>query len=167
LGFYAGTRPGDRGRFVRKIHRWPDYKLEQTHDYIQWQFPLAERSGFSPEAPILDAKTIREFRSRLELRRNVQTSFGDCYGMQIQEAGQLRVTRAVSFAGRSENWLTPANHNHLRITKILKSLRLLGLEAETAAFFECLANIYRLESAKTSPRISGETLTFWQAAAHG
>jgi len=49
LGFYAGTRPDDRGRFLREIHRWPDYKLEQTHDYIQWLFPLAERSGFSPE----------------------------------------------------------------------------------------------------------------------
>jgi hypothetical protein len=73
LGFYTGTRPDDRGRFLREILRWPDYKLEQTHDYIQWLFPLAERSALNPEAPILDAKTIREFRSRLELLRNVQT----------------------------------------------------------------------------------------------
>jgi hypothetical protein len=170
LGFYAGTRHDDRGRFLREIHRWPDHKLEQTHDYIQWLFPLAERSGFNPEAPILDTKTIREFRSRLELRRNVQSSFRRMlafYGMESQEAGELRVTRSVSFAERSENWLTPSNHNHLRITRILKSLRLLGLEAEAAAFFECLANIYRLESAKATPRISEETFTYWQAAAHG
>ena len=170
LGFYAGTRHDDRGRFLREIHRWPDHKLEQTHDYIQWLFPLAERSGFNPEAPILDTKTIREFRSRLELRRNVQSSFRRMlafYGMESQEAGELRVTRSVSFAERSENWLTPANDNHLRITRILKSLRLLGLEAEAAAFFECLANIYRLESAKATPRISEETFTYWQAAAHG
>jgi hypothetical protein len=85
----------------------------------------------------------------------------------IQEAGELRVTRAVSFAERSENWLTPSNHNHLRITRIPKSLRLLGLETEAIAFFECLANIYRLESAKATPRISEETFTFWLAAARG
>jgi hypothetical protein len=170
LGFYAGTRPDDRGRFLREVHRWPDYKSEQTHDYIQWLFPLAERSGFNPEAPILDAKIIREFRSQLELLRNVQTSFRRMlafYGMGIQEAGQLRVTRAVSFAERCENWLTPSNHNHLGITRILKSLRLLGLEAEAIAFFECLADIYRMESAKATPGISEETFTFWQAAAHG
>jgi hypothetical protein len=116
LGFYAGTRPDDRGRFLREIHRWPDYKLEQTHDYIQWLFPLAERSGFNPEAPILDVKTIREFRSRLELLRNVQTSF----------------RRMLAFYG-----------------------------------MECLADIYRTESAKAAPGIPEGTFTFWQAAAHG
>ncbi len=118
----------------------------------------------------MDAKTIREFRLRLELLRNMQTSFRRMlafYGMEIQEADQLRVARAVSFAERSQNWLTPSNHNHLRITRILKSLRLLGLEAEAIAFFECLADIYRVESAKQAPGISDETFSFWQAAAHG
>ena len=170
LSFYAGNKPDDRGRFLRAIRQWPDDKLEQSHDYIQWLFPLAEQSGFNAEAPILDAKTIREFRSRPELLRNVQTSFRRMlafYGMEIQEAGELRVTRAASFTERSENWLTPSNHNHLRITRILKSLRLLGLEAEAIAFFDYLADIYRLESAKATPRISEETFTFWQAAAHG
>jgi Opioid growth factor receptor (OGFr) conserved region len=170
LSFYAGNKPDDRGRFLRAIRQWSDDELEQTHDYIQWLFPLAERSGFNAEAPILDAKTIREFRSRLELLGNVQTSFRRLlafYGMENQEAGQLRVTRAVSFAERSKNWITPSNHNHLRITRMLKSLRLLGLEAEAAAFFDCLADIYRVESAKATPGISGETFAFWQAAAGG
>ena len=166
--FYAGIRPDDRGRFLRDILRWPDHELESTHDYIQWLFPLAERSGFNPEAPILPEKALREFRSQPELRRNVQASFRRMlafYGMEIQEASALTVTRTFFFADRAENWIKPSNHNHLRITRILKSLRLLGLEAEAAAFFECLANIYRLESAKTTPRISEETFAFWQAAA--
>jgi len=46
-------------------------------------------------------------------------------------------------------------------------VRLLGLEAEAVAFFECLADIYRMESAKATPGISEETFTFWQAVAHG
>jgi len=49
------------------------------------------------------------------------------------------VLRAPFFAERAKNWVTPGNHNHLRITRVLKSLRLLGLEPETAGFFECLA----------------------------
>jgi Opioid growth factor receptor (OGFr) conserved region len=170
VSFDAGTRPDDRGRLLREIHGWPEYRLEQTHDYIQWLFPVADRSGFNPEAPILDAKTIREFRSRPELRRNLQASFRRMlafYGMDIQESGGLTVTRAFSFAERSKRWVTPYNHNHLRITRILKSLRLLGLEPEATAFFTCLADIYRVELAKAGPGISDETFTFWKAAAHG
>jgi len=41
---------------------------------------------------------------------------------------------------------------------ILKSLRLLGLEAEAAAFFDCLAAMYCVESATETPGISEETL---------
>lgn len=137
LGFYAGTRPDDRGSLLREIHRWPDYKLEQTHDYIQWLFPLAERSGFSPEAADLG----REDHSRVSVAARTPPQPADVfrrilafYGMEIREAGQFRVTRAVSFAERSGNWITTSNHNHLRITRILKSLRLLGLEAEAVAF---------------------------------
>jgi Opioid growth factor receptor (OGFr) conserved region len=115
----------------------------------------------------LGATTIREFRSQPELRRNVQASFRRMlafYGMAIQESTALTVTRAFFFADRSKNWISPSNHNHLRITRILKSLRLLGLEAEAAAFFDCLADIYRVESATETPGISEETFEFWQAA---
>ena len=167
VGFYAGTRPDDRGRFLREMLRWPDYKLEETHHYIQWLFPLAERSGFNPEAPILDANTIHEFRSRPELRRHVQASFRRMlafYGMEIREAVVLTVTRAVFFAERSEKSITPSNNNHLRITRILKSLRLLGLESEATAFFDCLTDVYFVELAQFTPGISDETFGFWRAA---
>jgi Opioid growth factor receptor (OGFr) conserved region len=118
LRFYAGTLPDDRGRLLRGILHWSDDELERTHDYIQWFFPLAERSGFNVGAPILDAKAISEFRSRPELRRNVQASFRRMvafYGLEANEMGTLTVTRAVSFAERSKNWMTYSNHNHLRI----------------------------------------------------
>jgi hypothetical protein len=62
------------------------------------------------------------------------------------------------------NWISPGNHNHLRITRILKSLLILGLEEEARAFCECLKDIYRAESAKSSPGISEVTVSFWQRA---
>ncbi len=86
------------------------------------------------------------------------------YGLEIVESCPLTVRRAPSFAVRTENWLTANNHNHLRITRILKSMRTLGLETEATAFFNCLVDIYREESAKDFPGISEETLRFWQAA---
>ena len=89
------------------------------------------------------------------------------YSLEANEMGTLTLTRAAFFVERAKNWLTPSNHNHLRITRILKSLLLLGLEAEATAFFTCLADIYRVELGKAGSGISDETFTFWKAAAHG
>lgn len=168
LAFYSGAGPDSRGRLLREIQNWSDDKLERTHDYIQWLFPLDEPSGFNVEAPVLDANTIHEFGSRIELRRNFRVSFLrmlSFYGMELLHSHPPKVVRAASFAERSRNWITPSNHNHLRITRILKSLKLLGLEAESAAFFESLVEIHREEGAKADPGISEESFGFWESAA--
>jgi hypothetical protein len=111
------------------MQNWSDEDLERTHDYIQWMFPLAEPSGFNVDAPILDAGAISRFQSEPSLRGHLQTSLIrmlSFYGLEIHGTIPLSVTRAPNFAERAENWLTPSNHNHLRITRILKSLKLLG-----------------------------------------
>jgi hypothetical protein len=167
LHFYTGTAPDDRGRYLSEILKWSDDELERVHDYIQWLFPLIERSGFNPSAPVLDTQTIQEFRSRPDLKRNMRASFLRMlafYGLEIVESGPPTVKRSTIFTMRSENWLTRSNHNHLRITRILKSMRTLGLGTQATALFECLACIYREETAKDFPGISDETFRFWQAA---
>jgi hypothetical protein len=87
------------------------------------------------------------------------------YGFELVEDDPLRVVPSESFPEQSTNWLELSNHNHLRITRILKSLRLLGLEEESAAFFRCLAGLYGKESATAAPRISEETFHYWRSAA--
>jgi hypothetical protein len=160
--FYAGEQPDDRGRFLRDIHCWPDDRLEAVHDYVQWLFPLLEPSAFNPDAPVLDAATIAEFRARPELQVNLRASFLRMlrfYGLHW-EAG--RVTPAPGFEARSATWLSPSNHNHLRITRILLSLRLLGLGAEALAFYEFLAGLYHREQGAITPA----SFRFWTSAAH-
>jgi hypothetical protein len=83
------------------------------------------------------------------------------YGLELSEG---RVRRAASFGQKSANWLRPNNHNHLRITRILKCLRLLGREEESRAFFDCLADIYASERRKPRPAITERTFEFWQHA---
>jgi hypothetical protein len=168
VDFYTGSRPDQRGRYLGEVLQWSDDELECVHDYIQWLFPLPERSGFNASAPVLDEPTIREFRSRHDLHRNLRASLLRMlafYGLEIVDH-PAAVRPAASFTERSENWLTANNHNHLRITRILKSLRILGLETEVTAFFDCLAAIYREESTKAFPGISEETIRFWHSAAH-
>lgn len=45
----------------------------------------------------------------------------------------------------------------LRATRVIKSLRLLGLDAEAAAFYKCLEGF--------QARVSGNTFEYWRAAA--
>ena len=168
IRFYEGVVPDDRGRSLQQIWRWSDEKLERVHDYIQWLFPLPEPSSFNPEAPTLDQQAIREFRARAELRANMRSSFMRMlvfYGFKLIEEDPLRVVPSESFIERSRNWLRLSNHNHLRITRILRSLRLVGLEEEAVALSRCLAALSEKESSSPEPRISEETFGYWRAAA--
>ena len=53
VAFYRGEMPDSQGRRLADIQAWDDERLEIVHDYIQWLFPLPERSAFNPKAPLL------------------------------------------------------------------------------------------------------------------
>jgi hypothetical protein len=167
IGFYSGTQPDHRGRFLHEIQEWPDDQLESVHDYIQWLFPLPERSGFNMAAPVLNRESIQEFRRRPELQEKLRVSFlrmMNFYGFEVRSGKHITVTRAPNFAAKATGWLSLDNHNHLRITRILRCLRLLGLEADAKAFFDCLSEIYEDEQKKPMPAISDETMLYWREA---
>ena len=160
LGFYSGTGSDDRGRRLEEIWRFSHDELEDIHDYIQWLFPLAERSAFNPGAPVLDDATIERFRADETLRRNVERSLDvmlDFYGFARDEN---RIVQSPAFAERAANWLTPGNHNFLRLTRILKSLTLLGLEERAAQLLERLESVY----ASNQQVIGQRTISFWRRA---
>jgi hypothetical protein len=167
IGFYNGTEPDHRGRYLREIQEWPDEQLESVHDYIQWLFPLTEPSGFNAAAPVLTRESIQEFRSRPDLQESLRVSFlrlMNFYGFEVLSIKPIKVDRAPNFAAKATGWLSAGNHNHLRITRILRCLSVLGLEAEATAFLECLAEIYEDEQNKPLPAISDETILYWREA---
>jgi hypothetical protein len=160
ITFYGGKGTDDRGRRIDEIWRFSHEELESVHDYIQWLFPLAERSVFNPGAPLLDDDTIAHFRDDATLRKNLERSLRvmlDFYGLAI--AGH-EILRVPTFGARSRNWLTPHNHNFLRLTRILKSLSLLGLLDRATQLLACLEEIARLRAGV----ISDETLRYWREA---
>jgi Opioid growth factor receptor (OGFr) conserved region len=167
IGFYSGTQPDHRGRFLGEIQGSPDAQLESVHDYIQWLFPLPERSRFNVAAPVLTDESIHEFRTRPELQENLRASFlrmMNFYGFEARLEEPITVTRGPNFAAKTAGWLSPGDHNHLRITRILRCLTVLGLEAEAKAFFDCLSEIYEDEQNKPLPAISDETMLYWKEA---
>jgi hypothetical protein len=58
-------------------------------------------------------------------------------------------------------WIRPHNHNHLRLTRIIRSLKLLGLPKDAHALMLCLEDIHRVEGRDI---ISEETLKHWRQA---
>ncbi|HZD75673.1 MAG TPA: opioid growth factor receptor-related protein [Acidobacteriaceae bacterium] len=162
--FFAGGGDDD-GRSFDEILGWEDARLEMVHDYIQWIFPLPERSGANPWAPVLDAATIATFRGDSEMQGRLHMAFLRMlafYGFVLEGDA---VVEGQRFAVASRNWLHAGNHNHLRLTRMLRSLRVLGLERDAAALWEALRGLYERESAAGRRTITAETFAFWRQAA--
>jgi hypothetical protein len=160
--FYAGAAPDARGRMLAQIWAWDDDALERVHDYIQWLFPLPEPSRFNDGAPLLSAADIAAFAARAELSDNLRRSLRRMlafYGFTLGEGP--RVAPAADFAAQAANWLTPLNHNFLRLTRIPRALSLLGLGNEARALLAALEAVYRSGGAAA---IGERSLAFWRSA---
>jgi len=164
VSFYLGQSSDKQGRNINEIHHWDYNKLEDVHDYIQWLFPLKERSRFNSNAPILDEKQIEIFRTDVKLRNQLLKSLGvmlSFYGMECEMKGEdITISKSEDYDERKLVWLTYRNHNFLRITRILTSLRILGLERYARAYFESLDEIYQEER----NIIGTVTYGFWKSA---
>ena len=167
IGFYdPAVRAKDpKGRTLAAIRAWDDDKLEGAHDYIQILFPLPESSPFNSWAPVIDRATFDAFRHREELRNNLRRSFERMlrfYGFTLEKYdGKFQVCESPGFPEASQNWVARYDHNHLRMTRIIRSLRVLGLESEAQAFFIALKKV-----CEDAPgQISDKSLRFWTRAA--
>lgn len=143
MAFYEGTGRDDRGRSLEDVLRFDDASLERVHDFIQWLFPLRERSGANPTAPRLDDATVAAFHARAELRANLQRSY----------------ERMLAFYKADLGWLTLGNHNHLRLTRMMISLRTLGLETEARELYDYITGLAAKQNGVTP-----DTLRYWRDA---
>lgn len=160
LAFHLLQGPNSKGRKLDEIRQWSDEELEECHDFIQWMFPLDEPSAFNAEAPLVSEADREAFRADPRLQKSMRRSlavFLGFLGLAIAEDG--RIIRGGNFGRRSSIW-NHRNHNWLRITRVLKSLRLLGLEDEARALWRCLKDLH-----ETDGLISEDSFAYWRHAA--
>jgi hypothetical protein len=160
VDFYLGKSPDTSGRTLREIQAWGYHELESTHDYIQWLFPLPEPSQYNLIAPVLDEEQIAEFQTNNEVRTKLLISFDMMLGFYGFERNGIAIVQSNLWEERSRNWLNLGNHNHLRLTRILKSLSILGLKDHAQAFFNALNAVF----AEHSDVISNTTMGYWKRA---
>ena len=145
--FLNGTGRDDRGRRIAEILAMDDAALEFTHDYIQWLFPLATPSMAQPGSPVLAAGDIPAIRAD-----------------PLAQANLARATVLMSgFYARSQDWLNAYDHNHLRITRIVTSLKLLVGRDAAASF---LASIEDRCRAAGDP-VNARSRRYWREALDG
>jgi hypothetical protein len=143
--YLAGTGRDSRGRLITNVLDLSDERLEAIHDYIQWLFPLPTRSAAQPNAPTLTAAEIEAI------------SADDGASDNLRHA----TDRMLRFYGSTHWWLTSHDHNHLRITRIIRSLRLL-MGPDAAQGFH--RRILALQDAAGAP-VNANSLRFWAEAA--
>jgi hypothetical protein len=166
VAFYQGEGRDHRGRSLIDIHELGFSELEFSHDYIQWLFPLPEPSGANASAPLLSDDDISRFQADESLRRRLVQSFElmlGFFGLELagtRDGSPVSVGRAGHFDERSQVWLRAGNHNFLRISRMLRSLTLLGCPSHASAFLQCLEKI----NGENPEAIGSTTLGYWRRA---
>lgn len=144
LSFLQDTGPDHRGRYLSDIWQLSDQQMETTHDYIQWVFPLNEPSSASPDAPVLEQGEIALIHKSSIAAHNLNVS----------------ANWFCDFLKRNAHWRVAHDHNHLRITRMIKSQRLLLGETAANAIREKILQL----AAPSTGQISENSLAYWRNA---
>lgn len=150
LNFLLGVQMDHKGRKFSDMLAFSDEKMEKCDEQIQWMFPLHEKSKYAEVYPILTKDVT-------DIAKNDPTIIGNMV---------LAKRRMEKFYGlppyedveKQKSWCNDDNHNLLRVTRIIRSLRLLGLEDEARIFYDKVFKVgYQFD-------INQRTLDFWQKA---
>lgn len=161
--FYRGEIPNNEGSFITDIMAYSYYQLEADHAYIQYILPLRERSMFNVEAPILTDDEIILFCSDPELTLKTYSTalkMLDFFGMYLHGTDVGWQEPDPQHGHKDPKWwLRDFNHNFLRMTRMLTSLRYFGYDEISLSTYNCL-----LES---GVYFSKESHEYWTDAATG
>jgi len=162
--FYRGERGNNIGMTLEQIMKFSHGELEMDHDYIQWLFPSNEPSAMNGEAPVLTKEEAHILGDDPELIEKVKQSFLkilDFLGFELtinEDGGMPRITDKLPTkkCPKPQLWMEHFNHNMLRVTRIMKCLRLCGLTEEAFLFHEALE--------RHKSKFSVNTWKYWTAA---
>lgn len=138
IDFYNEECGNNDGRYWSEILGWSDDWLEDEHTYIQWLFPSNEPSQMVWDAPVMTLEDSQIFQANPALQDKLKQSF-----LRILKFYELELVRddevvEIKPVVKMPAWLQYFNHNMLRATRIIKSLRLTGLDKYARAFYDCL-----------------------------
>jgi hypothetical protein len=142
--FLTGAGTDAAGRTHADIIAMTDDELEHHHDYIQWLFPLPHPETRCPQLSGPDTG-----------------GFGGSPVIGSSPHAHSRSSGAHVRLLLSYTWMACRyDHNHLRITRIIRSLRLIVGDEPANAFRTAI--MARVEEAGAA--IPASTIAYWNAA---
>lgn len=157
--FYNGDTC--EGKSLEDILGRDDEYLEYGHDWVQWVFPLQEPSNFNPDAPLLTDDDIQIFKSNPVIQNNLFISFIrflEFLGLnyRLTSSGEHLIAETPEF---EPILFKMPNHNWFRISRVLKSLCLLGQKHEAMVFYKYLKKLHEEKG-----WVSENSFTYWMEA---
>ena len=145
--FLSGSGTDHAGRTYQHILDQDDQWLEHTHDWVQWCFPLFEPSQSVMNAPVLksmgEVKLIRQ-------------------SAEAQETMRLGLVRFAEFLRDNDQWLRYHDHNHLRITRVIKSVKTLMSDNQARDFYQYVVEQVNDRAGVQPSKVSTQ---YWRQAA--
>lgn len=161
IRFYTGEGADHKGRTIEEIWSLSSFWLEHAHDYIQWLFPIPEAGRFNGFAPLL-TKEVREIFATDELlKANQRRSLDVMLAFFGLSREGLCIEALPELNMREHIWLKRGGHNHLRISRIIRSLHLCHQPELAAALQQAVIGI-----GTTRGVVSEQSVGYWQAATH-
>lgn len=123
--FFRGVKANQSGLDWFQVISMNNEELEYSHDWVQWIFPLPEPSLAVPSSPVLVAADIHAISKNIELK----------------SAYWVGISRVCDFYISTDYWLKYTNHNHKRITRIIRSMKLILGRDEAVLFYDMVMKL--------------------------
>ena len=144
--FLTNSEPDFKNRFLNDIWNFSDEDIEHTHDFIQLLFPLNEKSESVFHGYYL----------------NTESSIINVKSNDLAKSNIVKSSKwFLSFLERNSHWRRRHDHNYLRITRIIKSLRLLVSDEEADIFYKLFTELLDDGLKK---KINPLTFFYWENA---
>ena len=133
-----------KGRMLSDIYKFSDIEIEATHDFIQIVFHLAEPSFWSSNKYFIESQQQIDSLSK---NKNVKEAI-------LQSASWY-----ISFLKRNNHWKNVNDHNLKRITRMIKSVRLIVGDIEADKVKKEIISIENIEKL-----VGQKSLQYWKKA---
>jgi len=151
--FLEAREADDKGRMFDNILCWSNIRLEATHNYIQRIFPTDESSRFDRSFVPATSDDISLIRKSEKAKNNIRKAYLKMLSLWKLDGDNYKNIKIYRY------WNNENNHNHLRMTRLLKCFRLIQMNDELKDFSNRLS--YLLDH--SGLKVSKKTEEFWRA----
>lgn len=126
--FMMNRIPCTDGYFFKDILSYNNFFFEHDHKYIAYLFPTEDHRRIKRNAPVVTPKDIEVFKGS----KSLQTAHTRALDRFLTYLGLTRLGRSLApldrntFTKSKHHWLRPLANDHKRISRVLRSLTLLG-----------------------------------------